>query len=175
MKTPILFIAFLGIALSHTRGEVGAIPIAELAQRSDLIVIATVESVSEPTGEKVYATAKVMEVWKGPHVGKVEFLASGTWTCDISEAELGEAVLLFLTTGPESRSLMIAHSGRGRMPLRTLDGKRYATFWEEILLPETTATIPGPDRASCFIRSLEVEVFRSLVKQATLSPTSGDL
>ena len=73
---------------------------------------------------------------------EVEFLASPTWTCDISEARDGEAVLLFLCKSKHSRSYVIAHSGHGRMPLRQVNGKNYVDI-SEIRLPDGTPTIEG--------------------------------
>jgi len=134
-------------------------------QHSDIIVIAKVESVTRPLIGKRYAKAKVAEVWKGTQTERVEFLASPTWTCDISEAKNGETVLLFLIKSEESRSYAIAHSGRGRMPLRTVNSKRYATFWPDVRLPKGTPTIDGPESKWDFIRSVDVEMLRNLVKK----------
>jgi hypothetical protein len=137
-----------------------------LVQSSDIIVIAKVESVSHPPIGKRYAKAKVTEVWKGAQTERVEFLASPTWTCDISEAKKGETVLLFLKKGGKSRSYTIAHAGRGRMPLRTMDSKSYAPLWPDIRLPKDTPTIDGPEPKCDFIRSVEVATLRDLVKKA---------
>ena len=105
---------------------------------------------------KRYAKAKVAEVWKGTPTERVEFLASRTWTCDISEAKKGETVLLFLIKSNKSRSYAIAHSGRGRMPLRAVEGKSYATFWLDVRLPKDTPTIDGPEPKWDSIRSVDV-------------------
>lgn len=96
----------------------------------------------------------------------IEMVKGLTWTCDISDAKKGETVLLFLTKGGEARSYAIAHSGRGRLPLRTVDSKSYATFWPDIRLPKDTPTIDGPEPKWDFIRSVEVETLRDLVKKA---------
>ena len=105
-------------------------------------------------------------MWKGTNTATVEFLASPTWTCDISEAKKGETVLLFLTKSGKSRSYAIAHSGRGRLPLRTVAGKSYATFWPGVILPKDIPTIDGPEPKWDFIRSVEVTLLRDLVKKA---------
>lgn len=146
--------------------EVGATPLDDLATRSDLIVIAKVESIEKARGGKQYAKARVTEVWKGAQTETAEFLASPTWTCDISEAHKGETVVLFLTKTDKSRSYRIAHSGRGRMPLRTVGDKSYATFWGDVILPKDTPTIDGPDPKWSFIRSVVVSTLRELVKSA---------
>ena len=137
-----------------------------LVQRSDIIVVAKVESVSRPLIGRRYAKAKVTEVWKGTQMERIEFLASPTWTCDIADAEEGETVLLFLIKSSKSRSYAIAHSGRGRMPLRPVDAKIYATFWADIRLPKDTPTIDGPEPKLDFIRSVDVEALRELAKRA---------
>jgi len=77
-------------------GKVAPTTIKELADSSDYIVIGTVTSVVE-LREVPVATLLVSSVIKGPPVTKVVFLARGTWTCDISGAEEGEEVLLFLS------------------------------------------------------------------------------
>jgi hypothetical protein len=49
----------------------------------------------------------------------------------------------------------IAHSGRGRMPLRVVGGTTYVTLWtDDVTLPSHLRTIAGPDaRFARFIRS----------------------
>jgi hypothetical protein len=138
----------------------------ELVRCSDIIVLAKVEAVTRPLIGKRYAKATVTDVWKGTQIDRVEFLASPTWTCDISAAKKGETVLLFLTKGGKSRSYAIAHSGRGRLPLRTVGSKSYASFWPEIRFPMDTPNIDGPEPKWNFIRSVDVETLRDLVKKA---------
>ena len=117
VKAPVrvsFFIAFaILLTASQALAKVASMPFADLVANCDLIVVAKVESVSSPLIGKHYAKARVTEVWKGAKTNTVEFLASRTWTCDISEAKKGETVLLFLTKGGKSRSYAIAHSGRG--------------------------------------------------------------
>jgi hypothetical protein len=162
-----LFIAFaILLTASQSLAMVTSIPFTNLIANSDLIVVAKVESVSSPLIGKHYAKARVTEVWKGAKPNTVEFLASRTWTCDISEAKKGETVLLFLTKGGKSRSYAIAHSGRGRLPLCTVSGKTYATFWPDVILPKEVPTIDGPEPRRDFIRSVEIAILRDLVKKA---------
>jgi hypothetical protein len=162
----LLPLLWLCIVTMPAFAKVASISFDELIQSSDLIVVAKVESVSRPLIGKRYAKATIAAVWKGPKTEKVEFLASPTWTCDISEAKKGETVLLFLIKSDESRSYSIAHSGRGRMPLRLVDAKTYATFWPDIRIPNQTPTIAGPDPKWDFIRSVELQVLRSLCSRA---------
>jgi len=153
--------------------KVASVSLENLVKQSDIIVVAKVESVNRPIIGKRYAKAKVLEVWKGPAVESVEFLASRTWTCDISDAKKGETALLFLKKGGKSRSYAIAHSGRGRLPLRPVDGKQYATFWPDIRLPENAPTIDGPDPQWDFIRSVELEWLRDFVQKALKNKQAG--
>jgi hypothetical protein len=166
MRTTILAILFACVVATQAFAKVPSISFEQLVQGSDIIVVAKVESVSSPLLGKRYAKARVTEIWKGVKTEAVEFLASPTWTCDISEAKKGEAVLLFLTKGGKSRSYAIAHSGRGRLPLRTVNGKSYATIWPDVILPKDVPTIDGPEPEWDFIRSVEVTLLRVLVKKA---------
>lgn len=162
-----LFVAFTFLlTVSQSFAKVASIQFPDLVANSDLIVVAKVESVSSRLLGKKYAKARIAEIWKGAKMERVEFLASPTWMCDISEAKKGETVLLFLTKGGESRSYVTAHSGRGRLPLRTVDGKSYATFWRDVILPKGTPTIDGPEPKWSFIRSVELSLLRDLVKKA---------
>ena len=58
-------------------------------------------------------------------------------------------------------------SGRGRMPLRDVQGRSYATIWvNDVLLPEGTPTIDGPDEKYELIRSIELDLLKKLVSEA---------
>lgn len=161
-----LLIAFVTLfTATQSFAKVASIHFSNLVANCDLIVVAKVESVSSPLIGKKYAKGIVTEVWKGTNTATVEFLASPTWTCDTSEAKKGETVLLFLTKGGKTRSYAIAHSGRGRLPLRTFTGKSYATFWPDVILPKDVPTIDGPEPTWDFIRSVEVTLLRDLVKK----------
>lgn len=166
MRTPLLAILAVWLTATQAWSKVTSVTFEELARESEAIVVAKVERVTWPPIGKRYAKAKVLEVWKGAPTERVEFLTSRTWTCDISEAKKGETVLLFLTRSPNSRSYAIAHAGRGRMPLRVVEGQRYATFWPEVRLPKDIPTIHGPEAKWDFIKSVELGTLRALVKKA---------
>lgn len=166
MRTAWFTILFVWIATSHAFARVGSIALNELPRESEIILVAKVKSVTQPLIGRRYAKAEVVEVWKGDQKERVEFLASPTWTCDVSEARKGETVLLFLIKGGKSRSFTIAHSGRGRMPLRTVNGKEFVTFWPDIRLPKGTPTIDGPRPEWEFFRSVEIAIIRDLVNKA---------
>ena len=114
--------------------DVGSIRLEELTLQSPLIVVAKVNKLVTRT-EGTFANATPMEVWRGSPEGDVEFIVSSTFACDISQAIPGEKVLLFLETDVAGR-LSIAHFGRGRLPLDTVDGKDIARCWGGVILPE---------------------------------------
>jgi hypothetical protein len=161
------YLAFLLLSLVATQAiaEVAVISFDQLVRGSDLIVVAKVESITKPLIGKRYAQAKITEVWKGAQTEKVEFLASRTWACDMSEANEGETVLLFLAKSNESRSYAIAHAGRGRMPLHTLKGKTYATVWPGVTLPRDTPTVDGLEPKLNSIPSVELAKLHALVQE----------
>ncbi|MSR64609.1 MAG: hypothetical protein EXS18_02380 [Verrucomicrobiae bacterium] len=166
MRTPLLVLVLTLLAAAHCFAKVGGMRVEDMVRQSELIVLAKVESIEGAGGGKRYAQARVVEIWKGAQTETVEFLASPTWTCDISEAKKGETVVLFLCKSDKSRSYQIFLSGRGRMPIRTVKGKTYATLWPEVGLPKDTPTIAGPEPKWDFIRSVEVSTLRDLVKSA---------
>jgi hypothetical protein len=102
-----------------------------LTRAANLIVVAQVkEVVTEPrdnrgdasglreiTWERRTATARVLDVWKGTGVERVQFRASKSWICDVSDAVVGETVILFLTSGESTSVTSIAYSGIGRLPV----------------------------------------------------------
>lgn len=61
----------------------------------------------------------VSETWKGPHSAQLRFLATGMWGCDVSYANIGEHVLVFLKNQADADLMTISHWGRGRMPVHT--------------------------------------------------------
>jgi hypothetical protein len=60
----------------------------------------------------------------------------------------------------------ITWSGRGRMPLRIVDGIEYATLWTaDVSLPATLVSIDGPEKEySSFIRSARLSDVLAAVK-----------
>jgi hypothetical protein len=135
---------------SPARAEVKDVALTDLVAQSDVIVVATVtEIVNGPDGirpvEDRYpavkvATARVVETWKGKPVRFIRFIATPTRPCDTASTEKGEQLVLFLENQDEM-PMMIAHVGRGVMPLRDVEGKTYATLQSEVKLPEGTKTI----------------------------------
>jgi hypothetical protein len=149
--------------------KVGGLSLEELVRISDAIVVAHVDRVSAALIGKKWAVASITETWKGSTDSKIRFLASPTWTCDISEAKKGETVVLFLVKDKNPTRYVLALSGRGRMPVREVSGKTYATFWPEVKLPIDISTIAGPEPKWDFIKSLEVQKLRELVNAAVVA------
>ena len=87
----------------------------KLIERSSFIGVVEVERIysSFPLFWRKTAVARVVEQWKGNGQEYVTYNASPTWTCDMSWAEQGETVVLFLSRWVFGH--YIVHSGRGRM------------------------------------------------------------
>lgn len=65
---------------------------------------------------------------------------------------------------------MVAHSGRGRMPLRTINGVDYVTLWtEDVILPKRIKTVEGPEAEYDFIRSVAFDGIVSLTEKSLVS------
>jgi len=107
---------------------------------------------------------------------RLYYYAQSTWLCDVSTAIEGETVLLFLgpaRSAPTDKPAyaarlqavlgthplrMISHSGYGRLPARTVDGKPYWTLnSDKVGLPDSVPTIEGPEARYSFIRSTPSE------------------
>ena len=147
--------------------------ISELARMSDAIVVARVESIHGlPLVGRRWATARVIEVWKGPPLDTVKFLASPTGFCDVASAERGEIALLFLSKGAGTR-WQIENSGRGRMPLRFLGGKEYVTYLN-VAFPVDAKAQRLADDHSDQNSAVEFEVTRRIVNDALGIPTARD-
>ena len=185
----------------NSAARVMSISFDDLIKRSEYIVIGQVVSVKGVEPTKV-AKVHVTRVLKGSPTQELYYLASRTWTCDISSAEVGERALFFFgkyqfAVNPKSRPvpngngsvrisgdfeepmgfreqvqaesrtplLQIAHSGRGKMPLRRIDGLDFVTSWSDVLLPKEISTVAGPEPKYEFIRSANLEqIIKSIEK-----------
>lgn len=145
----LLTVAFITstIVTNEARSDTASTTLEILTLSSDAIVIAKVDNVTKIDNVKV-AEATVIRSLKGLRAQeRFAFLAEKTWTCDISDAEKGETVLIFLDkfsdksflqSHPQFESELvkllpgvpfyqIEWSGHGRMPVRHKDqfGKEY--------------------------------------------------
>jgi hypothetical protein len=160
-------IAFAAIA-SVAYSKISAVPVADLIDQSDVIVIATVTRVTETTVNSCtvkHATAIVTKTLKGAPTTQVEYQAVPG--CDhfmdsTADAIPDEAVLLFLKDQGNGQ-LAIWVAGRGRMPIRHVGSRTYATYWEDVRLPKDAPTIPGPEPKYTFIKSVELEYLERLI------------
>jgi hypothetical protein len=166
MRTLTLFGALcIFLCAVPASAKVAIIQIEELVARSDVIVVATVTGISPSPGNRhVSAGAVVERTLKGSMTGTFRFLASPTWTCDVSTAVQGETVLLFLKRRPDGH-FIIGHSGRGRMPLRTVGDKTYVTLWTDVQLPSGAPTIAGPDSNASFLVAVELGYLEALISE----------
>lgn len=148
--------ALLGLA---ALGYVGSIDLGRLIDGSDRIALGRVVAVREvacdpPIGDFPFPTTRVadLEVERalvGTMPGEMlTFHAAPTWMCDVSGAEPGERLLLFLgrmddetarTIDDPGPLHWIEHSGRGRLQVR---GRRGAE-WLEIYGVDLPAGLVG--------------------------------
>lgn len=168
MRTLTLFsLVWVFLFAAPVVAKVSSMPIGELVTGGEEIVIATITDVSSksaPDTKPIYAGAVVQRTLKGSLAGAFRLWAYPTWACDISEAVKGETVLLFLRRGADGY-FTIQYAGRGRMPLRVVDGRTYVTLWDDVVLPNTVPTIAGPDPKYGFIVSVELAYIEALIIQ----------
>jgi hypothetical protein len=153
--------------LSTASARIGSTSIEALIASSDQIVIATVsELLPTSTSDKdlVYATASIQRTLKGSLTDSFLFRASSGWICDTSGAVKDETALFFLGRGDDG-TFYIQHAGRGRMPLREVNGKAYVTLWDNVVLPRDAPMIAGPDPRYGFIKSIELTYIDGLIRQ----------
>jgi hypothetical protein len=154
--------------LATASARISSTSIEELIARSNEIVVAKVTEMlptSTSQGDLVYATATIQRTLKGSLADSFLFRASAGWVCDTSGAVKDETALFFLYRGDDG-TFGIMHAGRGRMPIRVVDGKTYVTLWEgDIHLPEGAPTIAGPDAKHDRIKSVELTYLEGLIKK----------
>lgn len=140
---------------------------------AELIALVRVTDVS---GDVAHAV--VMERLKGVSPDSLSLDIRRDFACDITTAEAGETALMFLRPG-EQGLYTINYVGRGRMPVREINGLRYVTIWViDVRLPEGMPTIPGPYPEYGFVRSVHLEDIRDRIRtlgdgEAMSSATSG--
>lgn len=140
MTAPSKFCRILCLLAISTlaQAKVASIDLIRLANLSQLIVIGDVTAVRTVAGGQV-ASVKTIFFVKGAAECPIAYVAEPTWKCDISEAIVGERVLLYLSpaaatgrtmfgqdlsvvTGACKRKgiqlYVLSHSGRGRVPLK---------------------------------------------------------
>jgi hypothetical protein len=141
MRTLLLVLSVSLLPVLPLYGELAAQPLETVVWESELIVVGKVTAVSEHGTEKSYATANVLETWKGAPQESVEFLAEPTWACALTEAFVGETVVLFLIRGEQSRSYLIDGSGGGRLPVQVVGDIAFASSLGYPILPDGIETM----------------------------------
>jgi hypothetical protein len=165
MRTLLLAIVVALLPLTPVRAELAAQPLETVVFESELIVLAKVTTISKKDDDRAYATAQVLESWKGAPGNYVEFVAELTWSCDYTEAHVGETVVLFLVRGEPSRSYLIDGAGGGRLPIQAVDGVSFASTIGYIVLPDWVPTTPVvADRE--YPRLIRLDTLRQLVEAA---------
>jgi hypothetical protein len=183
----IVAVTVLSLMLGHAASaKVGSATLEEMAEGSE--VIAVVDDVKIHSVNEVHiAEATVSKIVKGPSDLKtLYFVASPTWTCDISAAEEGESALVFLHKISDRSAVFdkdlgydfelpaegydplyqVSHSGRGRMPIREVDGEKYAEIWlGDVRLPKGLETKPGREPEYDFIQDVKLDEILGTLKK----------
>lgn len=166
--------------------SVGPMSLFEMVRDSDAVVVARVVASEElplesgtrswiGRGPLKLGRLEVEQWIKGAPTGSsLVFLNQGTWTCDITGAEVGERALWFLvrdgcdssyrphisgydSTFGDAPLHRVLHSGRGQMNLRALGERSLVTVWRgSVILPEGAPWEVGPQPEYSFIPSIEL-------------------
>ena len=167
--THVLFVAVTITLFSPEAAISRAImPTLEMLTRSaTLVVVAQVENVTAKGNVRI-ATARVIDVWKGQSAGIVQFRASRSWTCDVSNAIPGETVVLFLVENAQTGETAIAYSGMGRLPVNKAENK------ETVVLSGNLFTKGLKQEAgilqAIFNGEVNLAIFKRHVQQITQAP-----
>ena len=166
---PLMLCVVVLAAAAPAYSKISVVTLEELTRSSDQIVTVKVTDVTRSQIESrvvLHAKAMVLQTLKGPPLTEIQFVAypAGPDTMDSTEdAVVGETALLFLYKGDDG-TYGIKQAGRGRMPIRQVGGKTYATLWDDVLLPESAPAIPGPEPKYSFIVSVELSYLEKLIK-----------
>ena len=173
-----LMIGCLALATPEVHGKVAGTTLANLVVQADTVVLGTVIRVERSDGWQV-AHIAVAETLEGAPAPVLLYLASPTWMCDISSATVGEGAMFFLSIAARSEGdpspparlrglpvLQLTSAGRGRMPLREVDGVMFARVWTiDVELPAEVATIPDPDSPGTSTELAELRTLREVVER----------
>jgi hypothetical protein len=161
MRRPSLILFSIFFLALPTEAKVGIVYLTNLVAKADLIVMAKVESVVTPAVGSRYATARVSEIWKGQCDETIIYQVWPTFWCDTSTAKEGETVLLFLRRDL-SGTYRIAHAGRGRFPLHTIEAKEYVRIRYDAILPED---LQKPLEGRAYDGMVETSTLREVVRK----------
>lgn len=153
MRTLLILMSLLfGASITPSPNlKVATISLDNLTALSTEVVIADVTKIESRAGVRV-GVAQVIENIGGSlrKRNTIEFVAEPTWTCDISDARVGERVLLFMipidgsakqsmhgqplgsaskeASGHGKQLYELTHSGRGRIVLHAADAKVWSAI-----------------------------------------------
>lgn len=153
--------------------------------KSDSIVVAKVsETISLQTGARI-AKARVEQILKGPKLEAVFYQIDLNMLEDVSAAQIGEEVVLFLyrprlrspsdyppeiknVTG-QSPLFLIYHLGRGRFVTVTAGSKRYLSFrrGSRVILPDEIPVTWGFESSDPDLGKVALEDFTKYVEKQT--------
>jgi hypothetical protein len=128
-------------------GYSAVVDLDDLIAEAEMIVVVKVKSVrvtgNAPAEQKI-ATAEILDAWKGEGVEPtIDYVASPGWfSCDTSDARVGETVVLFLARDQPGERFRIAHFGRGRMRVAG-EGKQRRAEACEVIFPSDGARFRG--------------------------------
>jgi hypothetical protein len=113
------------------------------------------------------ATARVIDVWKGQSAKSVQFRASRSWTCDVSNAIPGETVVLFLA---DTQTVVpaIAYSGIGRLPVNNAEGTQTVMLYGSLFTKAMKQEAGVPQEI--FSGNITLALLKRHVQQVTQAP-----
>jgi len=156
------------LLLTTASARIAPSTLDDLIAESDEIVVAKVtELLPTSTSDRdlVYASASVEKTLKGTLRDSFLFRASPAGICDASGAVKDETALFFLARNGDG-TFYITGAGRGRLPLREVDGKTYVTFTNAgIIIPDSLKTIPGQDPKYAFVVSAALQDMETMINR----------
>jgi hypothetical protein len=114
-KPYVIFVIVL-LLVGQSAAKVARTSLNELTARADLIVIGRVTRLIQ-VKEVTVAELQVIRTLKGAHFAKLYYLAQPTWTCDTTDAEVGEESLFFFENyvfDPEPASMAFVKQSSGK-------------------------------------------------------------
>ena len=127
------------MAVSLSAASIEFRTFAEIASEADRIVFGEVTSVESFPGGKRLAKIHVLESWRGPQARELIIDVSSTFACDESTALPGERAVFLLASSADSDNLRLAYFGRGRLPVKVIEGDLYVERVWSSDLPEWMA------------------------------------
>lgn len=167
-RLPLTLVMALAAA-STCFADAGTMKLKDMIRRSEYVVLGKVSRVEVVDGVRL-AEIEVGRTLKGnPGVTRLYYWASPSWSCDVSNAEVGEEGLYFLwnidkefSTPSEAhlqflekarpftrgaRIYLLEHSGRGRLRPKYIDGRGYLYVHKDgdVIFPSSIKIVKRPD------------------------------